>query len=92
MAARNDQFKPTFTVEERQECFQWFEQHMDELPREFHAIRSIRILDLPMTIRCMMTKLSRRSLLDGTFSGQFSLLLLIRRHLIEDGLLVAKQE
>lgn len=90
MAARNNQFKPIFTDEERKECFQWFEQHMDELPAEFSSIRSIRITDLPNTVRRMMTSLSHRNFSDGTFSGQFSLLLLIRHHLIEDGLLVAK--
>lgn len=92
MAARNNQYKPIFTDEERQECFQWFEQHMDELPQAFNSVRSIRILDLPFTVRRMMTSLSHRNLSDGTFSGQFSLLLLIRRHLIDDGLLIEHKE
>ena len=86
MAALNTHFKPQFTEQEREECFQWFEQHMNELPQTMLPIRSIRITDLPRTVRRMVDVLRKRMTNDHTFSGEFSFLLLIREKLREGGL------
>ena len=85
MAIVNTQFKANFSPQEREECFQWFERHMDELPQTMQSIRSIRIMNLPKTVRRMIEVLRKRMTGDHTFSGEFSLLLLIREKLIAEG-------
>ena len=85
MAVVNTQYKPNFTPQEREECFQWFERHMDELPQTMQSIRSLRIMNLPRTVRRMIDVLRKRMTDDHTFSGEFSILLLIRQALIAEG-------
>lgn len=83
--ALNTHYKPNYTEEECEECFQWFEQHMDELPPTLESIRSLRIMDLPHTIRRMINILRHNMGSIRTFGGEFALLQLIREKLIEEG-------
>ncbi len=85
MSIVNTQYKSSFTKQEREECFAWFERHFDELPQTMKSIRSIRVTNLPATVRRMINVLRKRMNEGHTFNGEFSLLLLIRQHLIEEG-------
>lgn len=85
MAAINIHYKKHYTDEEREECFQWFDKHMDQLPQTLEGIRSIRISDLPFTVSRMVSVLRNRMTAGRTFNGQFSILLLIREKLREQG-------
>ncbi len=78
--ARNKFFKPQTTPEEREDCFQWFEQRMDRLPKQL-KIDEKSFDDLPFTIR-RLAKLLRKELPQSSiFEGQFSILQQIRDYL-----------
>jgi len=84
MAAVNTHFKPSYTQEEIEECFQWFEQHMDQLPATLHSIKSMRFNDLPATVARIIKVLRPRMKLGRTFNGEFALLLQIREKVEEE--------
>lgn len=83
----NTTFKKNYTKQEREECFLWFEQHMNELPQKLYTIPSMRFSDLPKTVNRMISVLRQRMGPDRTFNGEFSILLLIRKHLMENGII-----
>lgn len=83
MSVVNTQFKAKYTKQECKECFQWFERHFDELPQSLTSIRSMRFTNLPRTVRRMLNVLHNRMPEERIFNGEFSILLLIRQHLIE---------
>lgn len=55
----NPCFRPfdELTEEVREECYQWFEQHMDELPKHIKLGDGIEIDDVPFTVRNMIQQL-----------------------------------
>lgn len=73
----NNHFKKKTTPQEREECYQWFEQHMDRLPKQLE-IGSMSIDDVPSTAKRFI-KIMRNQKADASiFEGQFAVLLLIR--------------
>lgn len=87
MSIVNNQFKKAYTKQECDECFQWYERHFDELPPSLSSIRSMRIPDLPRTVSRLLDVLRRRMPAERVFNGEFSLLLLIRQHLIDQAII-----
>ncbi|MBQ6433672.1 MAG: hypothetical protein IJJ94_06995 [Bacteroidaceae bacterium] len=77
----NNHFKPTYTPEEAEECFSWFEQHIDELPASLQLSPSMNIPDLRTTVSTFVHKLRQRMGSNPTYSGQFAVLLMIREHI-----------
>lgn len=84
MAARNTHFKTVYTQAEREDCFQWFEEHMEQLPPQLLSIPSMRIHDLPATVKRMIQVLKKHMPDTTTYNGQFALLLFIRQKVMEE--------
>lgn len=81
---QNTFYKKQTTPKEREACFRWFEQHIDQLPRELE-IPSMRITDLPFCVRRMIQ--SQRVHLAGSplYEGNFALLRYIQDILMKTG-------
>ncbi len=78
MAGRNTCFKNKYTKAEVEACCDWFMQHMDELPSSLTIDPSLRIPNLPFTVRQIMSHLQDRVPNLTVYNGQFSILLLIK--------------
>lgn len=78
--ARNKFYKKQTTPEEREECFQWFEQRMDRLPERL-KVDEKTIDDLQFTIRRLVKLLRVELPKSSIFEGQFSILQQIRDQL-----------
>lgn len=78
MAAKNTCFKNTFSKAEIDACIDWFTQHEDALPASMLLDGGISIPNLPLTVRQMIVHLKDRVKDSAVYSGQFSLLELIR--------------
>ncbi|MBQ7494793.1 MAG: hypothetical protein IJT75_03380 [Bacteroidaceae bacterium] len=85
MAPVNTFFKKHYTAEEISECMEWFQQRMDKLPATLD-FGSAHVADLPHTIRRMLTVLRNQMNDKGTYNGQFSVLLQIRKILKDSGI------
>lgn len=81
----NTFYKKVITEEEREECFQWFEQRRERLPASL-SMGAISLPDLPHAVDRMLTILRHQMKDNPTYSGQFAVLELIRSKLIEQGL------
>lgn len=86
MAGLNTQFKTKYTKQECEECLQWYERHIDELPQSIDPIRALRIPNLQRTVRRLINVLKKRMPEERIFNGEFSILLIIREKLREQGL------
>lgn len=73
----NNHFKKQTTLKEREECYQWFEQHMDSLPKQLE-IGSMSIDDVPKTVKRFIRKMRNQKEDASIFEGQFAVLLMIR--------------
>lgn len=72
-------YKKNFLPAEREECFTWFESHMDRLPKELKIDKSMTTKDLPVTVKRLMTMLKCHYRDDSSVcNGYLSNLLLIR--------------
>ena len=78
-----DFFKPIYTQEERQECLEWFRQHIDELPGELRLSKSCITHNLPYTVKRLMLLYSHANVNSSVYSGYLSYLMLIRQRLRE---------
>lgn len=83
--ALNTYFKKVVTPEESQECFRWFEEHMDRLPASL-SIGAMDMKDLPTTVRQLLISLRKHLGGNPTYNGLFAILQLIRSKLIEQGI------
>ncbi len=81
--AENNHFKQKYTPEETEECFQWFEQHADQLPASLQLSPSMNIPNLRATVEAFVHKLRQQMGSKTAYSGQFAVLLMIREHLRE---------
>ncbi|MBR1682997.1 MAG: hypothetical protein IJ700_06545 [Bacteroidaceae bacterium] len=79
MAARNPFFKPSYTPEETEECFAWFRKNMDRLPATLEIDEALTTRDLRRTVGQMLTNLAQRAANSAVYSGQFAVLLQIRK-------------
>lgn len=71
-------FKKSYTSSEVDECFNWFQQHIDQLPATLSIEGGLIFPDLRNTVNQMMSHLKKRVKGSPVYNGQFSLLLLIR--------------
>lgn len=78
MAVKNTCYKKKFTKAEIDACIDWYAQHMDDLPTSLKLDGSIDIPDLSFTVQQMIVHLKERAKDSTVYSGQFSLLELIR--------------
>ncbi|MBQ8938289.1 MAG: hypothetical protein IJ066_11340 [Bacteroidaceae bacterium] len=76
-------FKPKSTPAERQECYEWFEQRMDRLPKEMN-LSGLNILDLPRFVQHSIRSLKTHLAQSPIYEGQFSLLLFVLEMLRKD--------
>lgn len=79
--AENTSFKKTYTREEIEECFQWLELHLDSLPTSMRLSPSMNIPDLRATVTNSIHKLRQQMGTKAIYSGQFSILCMIREQL-----------
>ncbi len=76
---QNTFYKKNTTPAEREELFQWFEQHMQVLPQSIE-IPGLKIPDVPFTARRIIQSLRLHLKNAPIFEGQFSLLKMIQDH------------
>lgn len=76
--AENTHFKKTYTKEEVEECFQWLEQHLDELPTSLRLSPSMNVPDVRATVTLFIHKLRQQMGSKTIYSGQFAVLAMIR--------------
>ena len=81
MAAYNTLYKALYTSSEVEKCFEWFVENKDRLPASMSLDGGVNIPHLSMTVERMMNHLRHRAK-NPNYSGQFSLLLLIRDKLL----------
>ena len=86
MMERKDFFKAEYEASELQELFEWFEKHMEQLPRELQLDDATYTRDLPRTVRSYVHLLQnmRRTISQG---GYVAHLMLIRERLRDEGLI-----
>jgi hypothetical protein len=77
----NTFYKIQFTPEECEECYAWFEAHMQQLPPSFQLTPAMYIPDLPACVRMYVKKLRKQMRDNTSYSGQFSVLLMLRQRL-----------
>ena len=80
---QNIYFKSKTTPEERNDCFMWFEQHMDRLPKQME-LPGLNIVDLPRFVRRSIRSLKIHIMQSSLFEGQFALLQFVRETLRKD--------
>ena len=78
MAAKNTCFKKKYSKAEVEACIDWYSQHMDALPASIKLDGGLSIPDLPFMVQQMIVHLKERAKDSSVYSGQFSLLELIR--------------
>ncbi len=83
MATNNSTYKPQYTVAEIDEAFEWFSQNMDRLPATLKLSEGIEIPDVRQTVDRMLFHLHQRVKNNNIYSGQFSLLLEIRKAVLQ---------
>ena len=81
----NKFYKKQYTKEECNECFQWFEEHMAQLPQQLE-IQSLSFFDIPFMVKRNLIILRKTMPDNTTFNGQFALLLMLRDELKKQGL------
>lgn len=74
----NTLFKKLTTQQEREECFQWFEQHMDALPQQL-KVDCMKIPNVQSTVKRMITVLRKRMDNSGSYEGSFATLRFIQQ-------------
>ena len=79
---KNLYYKKESTPEEREECFTWFEQNMDRLPKTL-KLDALDIQDLPFCVRRLIKSLKIHLVQASIYEGQLSLLRLIRQVLLQ---------
>ena len=79
----NIYFKPRTTPQERDECFRWYEEHMDRLPKSI-KVKGLNILNLPRFARRSIQSLKVHLNQSSVFEGQFSILRLVQETLRQD--------
>ena len=85
MERSNKYFKKEYTEQEMNECFEWFEQNKNRLPRTLELGDDMKVPDVPATVERMIHILRKRAEGRKVYSGFFANLLLIR-HAIEEQL------
>lgn len=75
--AINNHYKKQTTQQEREECYQWFEQHMDNLPKQLE-MGFMSINDVPRTAKRFIRKMRNQKENASIFEGQFAVLQMIR--------------
>ena len=83
--ALNMFFKKVVTPEESEECFRWFDEHMDCLPASL-TIEAMDMKNLPTTVQRLLVSLRNHLGGNPTYNGLFAVLQLIRSKLIEQGI------
>ncbi|MCR4994972.1 MAG: hypothetical protein K6A32_06315 [Bacteroidales bacterium] len=78
---RNTFFKNNFKSEDFEECFNWYREHMNELPQGLYTIPGVRIKDLPSTITKILKALENRKM-NSPYYGMLSNLLYYRDEII----------
>lgn len=73
-------FKTQYNKEEVEEVINWFEEQMEQLPRELQISNSMRTSNLPDTVKKLI-KFVESNEQTATFSGYASHLFLIRERL-----------
>lgn len=81
---QNTFFKKQTTPKEREACFRWFEQHMDQLPSELE-IPGMRIKDLPFCVQRMIQSQRVHLANSPLYEGNFALLRYIQDTLMKTG-------
>jgi len=79
--AENTFFKRKYTNEEAEECFAWFEEHLNDLPPSFKLSPSINFPNLRATLPAYIGKLRKQTITNASFSGQISILFMLRDRL-----------
>jgi len=82
MATVNSTFKSGYKPAEINEAIEWFERNKDLLPASLSMGSGITIPDLKLTVEQMVVHLRERVKENNIYSGQFSLLLEIRKRVI----------
>jgi hypothetical protein len=78
------EYKTVYTKEEMKELAEWFEAHLDKLPKSFQMNDPTHFTDLPKSVHHIIAflKLGKN---DVTFSGQIYNWFILRDKLIEAG-------
>ena len=79
----NSYFKQRTTPQEREECFRWYEEHFDRLPKRVN-IKGMDILDLPRFARRSIQSLKVHLDQSSVFEGQFFILRVVQEKLRQD--------
>ena len=74
----NTFYKPHSTPKEREALFQWFEQHMGQLPKQLE-IPSMKIYDVPYYVRRSILSLRGHLEKSPIFEGNFALLRYVKQ-------------
>ena len=83
MATINSTYKPEYKPAEIDEAIEWFEKNKDQLPASLMLGSGISIPDVKHTVEQMVVHLRERVKNSNIYSGQFSLLLEIRKRVLE---------
>jgi hypothetical protein len=75
--AINNHYKKQTTPQEREECYQWFEQNMDSLPKHLE-LGFMSIDNVPGTAKRFIKKMRNQKEGASIFEGQFAILQMIR--------------
>lgn len=81
MEGVNIYFKKEYTEQEMNECFEWFEQNKDRLPRTLEIGNDMKMSNVPATVERMIHILRKRAQNRNIYSGFFANLLLIRHEI-----------
>lgn len=81
MEGLNIYFKKEYKEQEMNECFEWFEQNKDRLPRTLEVGGVMKLTDVPATVKRMIHILQKRAKNHSIYSGFFANLLLIRHEI-----------
>ena len=79
----NTHFKEYYTSQEIEECFQWFEQHMDRLPDSLQLSPSTYFPRLRFSVDAMMQHLRNVMKNHRIYNGEFATLLFIREKVLQ---------
>ena len=82
--AYHNNYKKSYTEQEIEECYAWFEKNMGSLPKSLTLDKCMNIPELHFTVRQMMNKLQQQlKTKKNIFSGQFAILLYIKECLLK---------